>query len=192
MIMRSLQLIGTVLLFILCTAPATGQGSRQIANRRIIQVSTRTTDSRKAKVSQEFTVDRYDRKGNLIESMVFDRDSVKTSWEKFTYTKKNLVREYVVLHPLTGVPEKITEYAYDKWKNETREQVFDGEHRLKQASVSEYDNFGKKVREVTSDAEGKLVRKTVYEYDSRGMLLRRRMFDANGTMIYEKVNSYIY
>lgn len=189
--MRSNQAF-CILFFIMFVVNASAQGPRQIKNRLIREVVTKTLDDRKAQSSLEWVISRYDRKGNLLEIIKLNEDSSVTEWEQFGYHKNGLTHFHNELNPATGAIQKSTIYTYDKWKNEILEEIKDASGKLMQKSESEYDKFGQKFKEITVDGNGLLIRTTLYSYDSKGMLLCRKIFDASEKLIYEKCNTYSY
>jgi hypothetical protein len=186
--MRALYPIIILLLSILEGA---AQTRSEIADRKIKQLITISTDSRKEPVQVKKTLTIYDRKGRPLEIKEWEKDSSLTAWEKFQYDSKGKVL-FQQTFSADGSIQEETAYEYDRLGALVRKTLNDAKRERKEITEYQYNPQGDKTAETVKDEKGIVSRKTVFEYDNKGMLISRRTFNSEGKLIQDRTISITY
>lgn len=183
--MRSDKTLLITLLLYCISVSANSQSSNDIGERNIKSVYTVTNDQRKGQQVIKSNLTRYDSKGNAVEIIDFNADSIIVSHEKFQYNKNSDEIENTILDSLGNTVKKIVT-EYDKWKNVTAKFTYDKSGLLIEKTVLNYNNSNDKTAETTFDKDGKSIRKIVYEYDNKGMMINRKTYNEKNELIYSR------
>lgn len=162
--------------------------SKALHSRHVKSVyMTLEDDANKKNNQREYT--RYDSKGNVIEYIEFDKDSIPTKWEQYTYNGKGEVQTEKTLSAKGNLKSTIT-YDYNHLGQTTSETTTDENNKLKSKISLTYNGMGDKIQEVLTDEEGKVKETKVYEYDNKGLLTLRKTMNAKGETII--IKKYVY
>ena len=77
-----------ILLLSSCLWRKSTWGDRDIAERKIRLETIRNEDVRKKGSRVEWTAKTYDKRGHLLETKEFDKDSIVSRWERNTYNRQ--------------------------------------------------------------------------------------------------------
>lgn len=180
----------TALLF-LASLTGQSQSANDVRERKIKSIYLVTTDQRKGQSIVKNTLTHYDHKGNAIEIIEFNADSIILSHEKFKFNKNNDETENIILDSLGNNVKKIVT-EYDKWKNISAKFTYDKDGLLIEKTLLTYNNSNDKTSETSFDKEGKTIRKVLYEYDNKGMLISRKTYNEKNELTYSRSYSYEY
>jgi hypothetical protein len=189
-----MKIQSTLLALLVCllVSNLNAQTPRQIASRKIKIVSTRSIDNRKGENTLKMNTTQYDRRGNVLESIDFNKDSVKTSWDQYEYNRHGDETLHRILNVKDGTVSKSIQTKFDKWKREIERSEMNGDGTITESIRWEYNTLDDKISEITVDGSGKILRKTLFVYDKKGMLISRSTYNGEGTLILEKNNTYTY
>lgn len=168
------------------------QSQRQIRSRKIKSVYTETTEMRKGELVSKKNLTLYNRKGQILESIEYNKDSVKTSWELFSYNHNGDQITFKILYPITGSLKKEIKTEYDHLNRESIKTEFDKDGNVVETITSLYNKMDDKIEEKTSDAKGNIIRISEFTYDNKGMLTSKKTRNGSGNIIYQKTNQYTY
>lgn len=178
------------LLFFFQISLLAAQSEKDIQNLNIQSIKTKIWDADKPK-NNEMSINRYDKKGNLIELIEFDKDSIPQKWEQYTYNNAgNLIEEKRLDE--TGKIKKTNSLTYNRLGKKTEETLSDAEGKLISKTTYSYNGFEQKESEIKTDEGGNIKEKSVYEYDNKGMLIAKKTYNKKGELIYSKVMVYEY
>lgn len=178
-----------ILLALLCSNTLIAQSVKDIVDRKIETVYSKTVDNRKNQKSIKHLLTQYDKHGNIIESIERNDDSIIVKWEKFKYNKHNDEIELQSLDT-AGKTIKTISTSYDKWNQETEKLTTDVTGKLLEKVASTYNAENDKITETTTDKNGNITRRIVYEYDNKGLIKCRRLYDEKGELVYSKEYTY--
>lgn len=181
------------ILFILFILPLTlwaQNSAKSLHSRQVKSVYMRVEDSEKEKNNaRNFT--RYDAKGNVTEYIEFDKDSLPTKWQQFSYHKNGEVLREKNLSAKGNV-KKITTFDYNHLGQCVSETTTDEDGKLKSKTAISYNGMGDKIQELTIDDKGNTTETKLYEYDNKGLLTLRKTLNAKGEVINSKKYVYEY
>jgi hypothetical protein len=164
---------------------ATAQTKKEIADRQLKSITTVTFDSRKGDTTHRKNISRYDKHGNVIESIDYDNAGAIKEWEQFQFNKHDDEILYQKLSADGKVVKKTTT-EYNKWNNATEKISTDADGALTDKTTFAYNVSNDLTEETQLDPSGRITRKTVYEYDNKGMLLSRKIYNEKGELIYSR------
>lgn len=120
------------------------------------------------------SIDKYDEKGNLLESLSYGSDGKLKDDLIYKYDEQGYLTEFTsqVAHVMS--PYKWT-YSYDKMGREIEMNVYSKDGSLDYGSTSRYDETGNMIERICYDSN---------DYSSKKVYL----YDANGNMI--EMNEY--
>ena len=170
----------------LCNFAGFAQSKKSAQRYRLSQTEVLDNKDNKAKK----TVDRFDRKGNTIETIAYDDDGKISNRETFAYKHKQLIE-----HAIYGKNNKLKErhaYTYNRWGDETEDLVFDEDNKLAEKSVSFYDAHKQRTQILTYNANNQLTKKYTYTYNNKGLLAERKTYNSNDQLIATKTYTYTY
>ncbi len=167
------------------------QSKSEIKDRRIKSVTTSTFDIRKGDSTFKKNLSRYDRQGNVIESIDYDPNGNIKDHEQFQYNRHGDEVLYIQLSSDQKVMKRI-ESHYNQWNNLTEKITTVEGGTLSEKIELTYDPFNDPVLEITSDRDGKIIRRTEYSYDSKGMLIGKKIYNEKNILIYSKEISIEY
>lgn len=181
------------ILLILLAVPMTlwaQNSAKSLHNRQVKSVYMRVEDSEKEKNNaRNFT--RYDAKGNVIEYIEFDKDSLPTKWQQFSYHKNGEVLTEKNLSAKGNV-KKITTFDYNHLEQCVNETTTDEDGKLKSKTLISYNGMGDKMQEITTDEKGNTIETKLYEYDNKGLMTLRKTLNSKGEVINTKKYVYEY
>ncbi|MEO5675123.1 MAG: hypothetical protein ABIQ74_10795 [Chitinophagales bacterium] len=179
-----------IILLLFCF-PVLSQSKSEIKDRKIKSVTTSTFDIRKGDSTFKKNLSRYDRQGNVIESIDYDPHGNIKDHEQFQYNSHGDEVLYIQLSSDQKVMRKI-ESRYNKWNNLTEKITTDEGGNLSEKIELTYNPSSDPVLESTYDRDGKIIRHTEYIYDSRGMLIGKKIYNEKNILIYSKEFSIEY
>lgn len=178
------------LFFLLQIYLLAAQSEKDIQNLNIQSVKTKIWDADKPK-NNEMSINRYDKKGNLIELIEFDKDSIPQKWEQYTYNGAgNLIEEKKLDE--TGKIKKTNTLSYNRLGKKTEEILANTDGKIISKTTYSYNGFEQKESEIKTDEDGNIKEKNLYEYDNKGMLISKKTYNKKGELIYSKVMVYGY
>ena len=180
-----------VLLMLASGFSSLAQSKKDIADREVKSVTTETEDLRKGDTTHRKNISRYDKHGNVIESIDYDVNGAVKDWEQFQFNKHEDEILYTKLSSDGNVVKK-TVTLYNKWNNNTEKITTDPNGELIEKTSFTYNTSNNLIEETVTDREEKVTRRTTYSYDSKGMLTGRKIFNEKGELIYSRVYMYEY
>ncbi len=176
------------LLFPLCLLAQSS--AKALHARQVKSVYMSIEDKEKDKNNQR-TFTRYDAKGNVTEWVEFDKDSLPSKWQQFSYTKEGEVLTEKSLSA-KGTLKKMTVYEYNHLGQCVSENTTDENGKLKSNNAISYNGMGDKTQEILTDENGKVSETKVYEYDNKGLLTSRKVLNTKGEVVITKKYVYEY
>lgn len=164
--------------------------SKGLHARQVKSVYMSLEDSEKEKNNQR-TFTRYDSKGNVTEYVEFDKDSIPTKWQQFSYNKNNEVSLEKILSAKGNV-KKMVAFEYNHLGQCVCETTTDETGKVKAKNTISYNGMGDKVEELTKDENGNMSETKIYEYDNKGLLTLRKTLNAKGEVVTTKKYVYEY
>ena len=166
---------------LICAVQVNAQSRHDVAERNIKSCIERREIVKKKSVRERTTFTRYDKDGNTIELIEFDRDSVAVKWEKRAFNKNGDETLVEQLDSAGQVQRRIiTEYErHGKPILRTR---YNAAGEVSSRTETDYNTFGDKILETDFGRDGKMKEKTVYEYDAKGMLTSRKNYNSEGKL----------
>lgn len=140
------------------------QSKKKIREHKIISETTYNTkivDGKEVSIKDSYTA--YDKNGNIVEEIEYNKDGVVKKKEKSVYnSNKDKIEEV-----RTGANGKFIS-----------------------KSTFLYNGSGEKVGEIEYDEAGKIIRQTLTVFDAKGFKIEKRVFDSNKKLLY--VKKYVY
>jgi hypothetical protein len=137
------------------------QSKKEIRENKINSETVYITRLDGKEVKDTYTV--YDKNGNMIEKVDYNKDGVVKGTEKHVYNADK---------------EKIEETTYD------------AKGKLLSKISYVYDSNGEKVGEIEYDGNLSIQKQSLTTYDAKGFKKEKRTFDANKKLI--SVKKYVY
>ena len=139
-------------------------------------------------------VEKYNKQGEWIERIKYDKDGSIRKREVRIY-KKGLIVEEIKDEPqekewTEKTPAyKHRTYTFDK-EDLLEEKKLNRKGELKEKTVFKYNKYGDVIFETTTDKNGDLVELVIYTYDNRGFKKNRKTENADGKLIEIKTYDY--
>ncbi len=129
----------------------------------------------KGRVQNRFKY-KYDKKGFRIESLRFDAQNKLE--KKYTYEYDETGNKIKSTRlDLKGKAEKYYEYDYDSNLNLVSDGWYDINGNMEYKIETEYDDYGNKIAEFSYDETGRLNYKYVFKYDDKMNIVEEQKFD---------------
>jgi hypothetical protein len=158
--MRNLLFINCLFMSVLVF----GQSKKDVKKfgiKSITETLTTFVDGKALTINDSYQ--KFDKKGQLIEEMTYDR-----------YGKVKHKRQM----------------KYNNLGDKEEESTFDSTGHLEAREVYKYDSEGEKIEEIRYGAKGELLSKAIFTLDARGLKTERKTYDAKNKLI--EVKKYIY
>jgi len=138
------------------------QGKKEIRNNRITSEMVYTTKIADGKeLKDSYSV--FDKNGNTIEKVEYNKDGIIKNTEKYTYSAN---------------------------KNKIEEKIYDGTGKLTSRTSFVYNSSEEKIGEIEYDGNGNIIKQSYTTYDSKGFKIEKKIFDSNKKLI--SVKKYVY
>ncbi|OWY21362.1 hypothetical protein C7N43_21525 [Sphingobacteriales bacterium UPWRP_1] len=167
------------------------QSQNDVRERHITSVDVTATDYKKSgQVKRSFT--RYNRKGNVIEQVEYDKDGTTIeNWTRYRYNRRGRIISEAQLSP-SGDTLQIIHTRYNRFRHPVETVTTNAAGQILEKEIPMYDNFHRKTEELTLSGNGTVLKRVTYQYDTKGMLIARRTYDAQGNLQYEKIWKFEY
>jgi hypothetical protein len=180
-----------IISMLLLSLSAVAQSKREITDRAIKSITTTTVDARKGDTLFRKNISRFDKKGNVIESIDYDAKGNVKDWDQFQFNRNGDEVLHIQLSS-SGQPVRKTTTAYNKWNKVEELVITDETGSVIEKTSFQYNPNNDLVEETQVDKNGAVIRRTVYTYDIKGMPLSRKIFNEKGELTYSRdyINEY--
>lgn len=121
----------------------------------------------------------YDKKGNLIQNVIYGKDSILNVRNNYTYNKYNqpLTKEYVT-------KDKIIIYKniYDRNKRTKEVRLIKGDGSFKIITLSIFNKKWQLIESIDYDDSMKIKFRIEFEYDKRGNKINSKFFNSENNL----------
>jgi len=155
------------ILLVLIPIISFSQGKKAIKNNNISSKTITTTYTNKEGKTTTYkdNYEEYDKKGNTILKINYNKD---------------------------GSVKKRTTFKYDSFNNLTEEIVEEGNPVKKTSYSYKYNSDGKKTSEIVKNEEGKTIKRITYSYDSKKLRTEKQEFDKDNKLKSRSITTYEY
>ena len=134
---------------------------------------------------------KYDEKGNLIESITYNLDEKREDKTSYKYNEKgNLIQKNNYYNSIDRKSEDITTYMYNEKGNQIESNSYNDVGKLESKTIYKYDEKGKEIESNTYNVSGKLERKYTYKYDEKGNTISFNNYGADGSLGHKYTYKY--
>ncbi|NVN95678.1 MAG: hypothetical protein HXX18_10395 [Bacteroidetes bacterium] len=138
------------------------QSKKEIRENKITSETVYNTKSADSKeIKDSYTA--YDKNGNAIEKIDYNKDGAIKTTEKHTYSAN---------------------------KNKIEETVYDATGKLISKTSYIYNTNDEKIGEIDYDGSGNILKQSYTTYDAKGFKVEKKIFDGNKKLI--SVKKYVY
>ena len=134
---------------------------------------------------------KYDEKGNSIESITYNLDEKREDKTSYKYNEKgNLIQKNNYYNSIDGKSEGITTYMYNEKGNQIESNLYNGVGKSEGKTTNKYDEKGRMIEENYYNADGSLSWKLTYKYDEKGNMIEENDYRANGSLDHKYTYKY--
>ncbi|HSP87389.1 MAG TPA: hypothetical protein VLN45_04600 [Ignavibacteriaceae bacterium] len=137
--------------------------------------------------SEKLSTQKYNSKGFLTETIIYDSEEKIIS--KFKYDYDNNGKRIETTSSSDGSIKNYFTYEYDKYGNKIKAYRYDPSEKLEEYYFYEYDEEGNLIEEEWFASSGEKVYSVENDYDN-GVKTRTSTFDENNNLIYEYFFKY--
>ena len=192
-------LIQFLFLVVLFVQDSFAQSSKKVKNLRIKSTTEWVTvySGDEKSEARKDTYIAFDKNGNTIEKIEYNRDGSIKNKETFKYDAAGNVLEETAFESKAeknskeANNKKVT-YKYNSSNDKTEENVYDGDGKLIRKTVFTYNRNGDKSAEVIMDASGKIIKKMIYTYDGKGLKSERKTYNGDNQLESSKKYDYTF
>lgn len=137
------------------------------------------------------SIDKFDIKGNLIESDYYDnffKDKHELK-EIFRYDKTGHRIEQNN-YKLDGSLENKFIFKYDDKGNQIEYASYDSDGSLMDKNIYKYDNQGNQIECAYYHSDGSLINKSTYNYDNKGNEIEMNTYNTSGSLEFRYIYKY--
>jgi hypothetical protein len=166
------------------------QSRREISKWKIKSITSTVTEVKNGEqITYKNTYWAFDKNGNKIEALEFDKKGQPKKTESFIYNKYNKVAEHLIFNA-DGTIKKKELKKYDSLARLVEELTVDENGKEIEKKLITYNANGDKT-EVIHHKKGDFT-KTVYNYDKNGLKTSKETFDSKGNLLFSKKLEYQY
>jgi len=140
-------------------------------------------------------VERYNKRGDWIERIDYQKDGGVKRRDVRNYDKRLLIEEIQDKPQEKEWTEKTPSYkhrvyTFNKKSDLIEDKELSRKGRVKQLRVYTYNKYGDRITRTTTDGEGVLETTENYTYDKKGFRVERRTLSATGELMEVKTYTY--
>ncbi|MCA6363177.1 MAG: hypothetical protein IM638_09065 [Bacteroidetes bacterium] len=197
-----MRLITSLLLACLFTLTATAQSKKDIRLYKIKGVTETTIiyEGGKETANYRSEVKKFDKDGNTIENITYNRDGSVRRKEAAKYVGKDKVEELsqdVNIQKKNDDDNEDAKYKHTTSKyntngDKTEEIWYNEKGAVLKKELYTYNARGDRLTETTYDAAGKVTRKIVYTYDAKGLKTDKKVYGPGDVLQKHVKYTYTY
>jgi hypothetical protein len=186
-------------ILVLLSICAFAQSKKQIKALKIKSTTENVTvyEGGTEKATWKSSYQAFDKEGNTIEEITYNRDGSVQRKETAKYSGKNKVEETTLDNGKkddgdndSGRKYKKVTYKYNGNGDKTEEVLYDEKGVVIKKITYAYNSAGDKVFEMEYDASGVQTKKTVYGYNGKGLRIDKKVYGPGDVLL--KQVKYIY
>ncbi|MCU0432280.1 MAG: hypothetical protein MUC87_02360 [Bacteroidia bacterium] len=198
-----MRLITSLVLSCLLAVAVSAQSKKDIRLYKIKGVTETTVvyEGGKEVANYRSEIKKFDKEGNTIENITYNRDGSVRRKEAAKYSGKDKVEELVqdVNNQKKndednddGAKYKHTTSKYNSTGDKTEEVWYNEKGAVIKKELYTYNARGDRLTETTYDAAGKVTRKTVYTYDAKGLKTDKKVYGPGDVLQKHVKYTYSY
>jgi lipopolysaccharide export LptBFGC system permease protein LptF len=198
-----MRAITSLLLACFFALAASAQSKKDIRLYKIKGVTETTVmyEGGKETANYRSEVKKFDKDGNTIENITYNRDGSVRRKEAAKYVGKDKVEELVQDVNIQkkadddnddGAKYKHTTSKYNSNGDKTEEIWYNEKGAVIKKELYTYNARGDRLTETTYDAAGKVTRKIVYTYDAKGLKTDKKVYGPGDVLQKHVKYTYTY